>query len=218
MTGAQFLDLLMFRLGNRTDTTLRTALVLEANAKIADMQGAPFLPWFLKGDDSTATTAAGTEYASLPANFLRLDADWGGVYFLDTTRSEPDQWVKLKKIPYDQMKAKFVDTEQSSPQAFDIMDGRIYIRPIPDAIYSLRFVGYFGDTTAVADSAATNEWLTNAADWLLAEVGYAVTSMAMQDTESAVVFDKARAEAKTRVMVEGHARQFDGDDYQMGDD
>ena len=147
MTGQEALNLLMSRLGSRTDAALRATLLLEINAMQRELEAMPMLPWFLKGDDTSVSTTPGQEYAQLPTTFLRVDDDWGGVYWQNVADSSPDNWLELTRTPYPTMKARYrEDTSANSPERFDILADRIYIRPIPDGVYPLRFVGYFSDT------------------------------------------------------------------------
>lgn len=218
MTGAQALDILMSRLGSRTDAALRAALLLEINYKMRELERMPFLPWFLQDEDSTVVTTANVEYASVPADFLRFDDDWGGVFYQDTAISGPDQWVELTRTPYPTMKQKHSEDEAgNTPQLFDIIRQRIYLRPIPDGVYTLRFLGYFADT-AIADDETTNQWLTEGFDWLLAETGFKVASLQMQHAELAKVFAAELQRAQKRVSDETTARKMDAYMPQMGDD
>lgn len=215
MTGAQILDLLMFRLGNRTDAALRAGCLLELQSVQKELEGNAFLPWFLKVDDTSVSTTVSQEYASLPTNFLRLDDDWGGVYIDDD--SEIDQWRELTREPFANMKSRFRDSSATAPLRFDILADRIYLRPIPDAVYNLRFVGYAADAT-IADDGNTNLWLTHASDWLLALTGLRIAGYSMMNPELATMFGRDVEVAKQRHLREHHARMMNGQSVQMGDD
>jgi predicted nuclease of predicted toxin-antitoxin system len=218
MNGDAAINLLMLRLGNRTDTATRTACLSEMQLAQERMEGGALLPWFLRIDNTALSTTAGQEYVDISSlNFIREDDDWGGVWWKDTTITAPDQWVRIDKDAYYAMQAFYADSEAATPEKYAYMSERLYLRPFPADVYPLRIQGYARDT-AVADTATTNLWLTNAADWLIAETGLVVSAHHLRDDDLAKRFAGMTADARLRVQVADEARRHAGRSYQMGDE
>jgi len=218
MTGAQALNLLMARLGNRTQAALRTNILLELQL-VQDnfFEKLKFLPWFLQEDYTNAgfVTVASTEYVAVPTGHLRIDDEWGALYYLDTTATTPDQWKEIKKAAYNDFKAKLAASVIGKPVYFDIIGTRIYMRPIPDAAYALRILHYKKDT-AIADDANSNLWLTYAQNWIIGEAGFVAASLHVKDSDAAQFFMALAQQARENLLVETEARKHSGQSYMMG--
>ena len=90
------------------------------------------------------STVADQEYITLPDDFMNFRA-----LVIPTTKAVLDY-----KAP-DQFAIKFVSIESGSPNAYTIVGDKLYLSPVPDAVYTLRGV-YQAKVPAL--SAGTN-WL-----------------------------------------------------------
>src|SRR4051812_12445479 len=71
MTPNKILDLLMVQLGNLTDATVRSNILLEMNLQQDVLEGGPFKPWFLISTEQQLNVVASTRDILLPTGFLR---------------------------------------------------------------------------------------------------------------------------------------------------
>lgn len=221
MTGAEAIDLLVARLQNRlNDSNLRNSLLLEMKlAQEMTLERGTFKPWFMWTDDTASlTTTTDVETVALPADFVGFPEEAGGLWVLDTSITTPDQWVPLKRRDFQTMKEKYAESETDMPEQWDMVGGNIYLRPIPDTTYSLRIL-YEAKQTAPADAATTNNWLTYAPDWLIAETGLAVMAMHLAgESDLVTYFDTMRQRGRDRAWREHEARLEALHNRTMGDD
>jgi hypothetical protein len=219
MNGDAALDLIMARLGGRSNATLRANALIEMQlAQDFFTQKMPFMPWFLQIDytDAAFLTVAAQEYVALPSDFLRLDDDWGALYYKNEERAEVDQWQAIRKSTYSLFKDKYFDGESQDPSLFDIVGQRLYMRPIPASARELRMLYYKKDTSPT-DTAATNLWLTYAPNWLIGEAGSVIAGLHVKDMEAAEFFAVLAKQAKDFLATETVARRVTGQSYAMGD-
>jgi len=219
MTGAQALDQIMARLARTGDTTLRAQALIEMVQLQRVLEKGTFQPWFLFTDDTTTySTAANTESVTLTiGTFIRLEEESGGVWWKDTTITTPDQWVEIKRKPFTFLKAEYEGEDASTPKYYDYIGTKLYFRPIPDAIYNLRVMGYAHDS-APTDAAATNLWLTHADQWLVSAVTAIMASTYLQNTDLGNTQSNLAEGHRKQVYRDTEARKHMGQDYQMGDD
>lgn len=231
MNGNDFITVLRSRLGNRNSTDLPSAtIIIEAEmVRKTILEKAPFRPWFLKNEDTTISTVLNQEWVALPTGFLAFDPEdeWSGVAYQDPNDVTVDPWVPLNIDDFNTLKAYYKDGVanddvtssglRGAPEQAALVGTRLYMRPIPDAVYPLRFRFYKTDV-AMQDAAQENLWLEHASDWLLGEVGYIFASQYLQDNELAPVFSGMRDVARRRVYFETIARQEANKSRQQGDD
>lgn len=198
-------DLLMKRLGNQNDATLRDDIIAEmVQAQETVLEGDVFHPWFLVSEEASNSTAIGEERVPLPVDFIDL-WDEIGLYRYDATLSDPyiemarDDWELIKK------QLNYSDT----PTHWDIGGSYLLMRPIPDAAYPLRFwyiarepslAGTYGE---VGGGNIENKWLYYASDWMLGEVGAVIAEQYLQMTDNRVNSFKnqaVRGRERTRIL------------------
>lgn len=216
VTGQEVVTLLGYRLGNRTDPDFATVALLEMKLAQTKMEGMPTKPWFLEQTYTTAfATVADQEYVDLPASFL-LEKDEGGLWYQDTSITTPDQWTEIEKDGYSVMKARYKAEVTGKPEKYDLIGTRIYLRPIPDAIYNLKLVGFFADSVITLNAA--NLWLTNVPDLILAVAGEVLASRHLQEPKLAAAFTEDVKLAYSRMVREHEARLHTNRTYSMGDE
>lgn len=236
MNGDDWIKSLRARLGNRSVTDLPSnTIIMEAEAiRKTQMEKARFRPWFLQAEDTSIATVVGQEYVSLPTGFLGFDPEdeWSGVWYQNPNDTSADPWVKIisddfntirdfyKFAPADQFTGQVLtDTNAVSgaPIKAGLVGNQLYLRPIPDQIYTLRYRFYKSDSPLV-ETATENLWLQHAHDWWMGEVGLLFASQYVQDSDLVAVFDLIRKEGRQRVYHETIARQEANKSRQQGDD
>jgi hypothetical protein len=178
------------------DLTLRAIAPDEAREIFQSWENSPFHPWFLEKSSSGVVTVAETQTVALPSDFLLQveDTDW---YLEDVEGAK----TRLKRGYHEDLEAKFNGEDEGLPWAYDIFAQEIYLGPIPDAIYTLRFKYYAKQTPPPDDSAeVTNKWIINAEALCVTAVAHKLVSDYVKDTVRA----KSLAEDVTRLRVELH--------------
>ena len=103
---------------------------------------------------STAlSTVAGTREYSLPTGFVQMKE-----FHLTT-----DPLTPLAYITPEMMTRLQAGSSKSKPQVFTIIADNVRLGPNPDAVYTTSML-YYKKTTALSDSATTNDMLTNNPD------------------------------------------------------
>lgn len=178
MTGQEALNILMFRLGKRTDADLRAQLLIELNEAKRRLEQTPSRPPMLI-DSASLTTVASQDWLALPDGFLGEIEDEqpyyttsdGRVYLSRSTRSG-------QQIAY--------GTETGGPRTYCVQE-KVFFGPIPDAAYSISW-RYYKAQAAIADSSTENTWLTNFGDLLVGKVGVVACGTLVLAPEAMPVF------------------------------
>ena len=207
MTPDAMITLLKARLASSNDDSLDTIIITLANVAQERLEQAPELPWFLFTDTNVAgtnlATVASTETVALPSDFIREFEDNDSVLFVQDT-SEDDPWVPLTHDDYAAIKANLTGTGQ--PSYYDLLGSYLYLRKIPDAVYTLRLL-YMAKEDPIVTGTTVNAWMLNASDWVMAEVGLMLTTSVVPMPSIAKTFQGELAIAKKRVMDETVARR-----------
>jgi hypothetical protein len=206
MTGQALLNLLMVRLGNRTDATLRANCLTELNlAQETMLEGGSWLPWFLLSSEQTLSVSAGNAEVSLPTGFLRF-SDEHPLYILDdeNKRHRLTQWDRSY------LESKYeIDDASDLPLEFCLERDKIYLFPTPTVARSIKMKCYLRDTV-LTDTTQSNNWSTEAPDWLLAVTGEVVALQHLSDQELAAGFVAMQQRALQRVQTMDIARREAG--------
>lgn len=219
LTGAQFITMLQARLGQRTDIAAATILLETQMVQQQKLEMDTFYPWFLQYEDTSISTVADQEYVDLPTGFLGFDDEdeWSGIAYQDTNITYPDKWVQLVQDDFNVIRSEYAESDTDKPVKFGLVGSRAYLRPIPDAVYPLRF-RFFKAQTLVANDSNTTTWLTNAFDWIMGETGFIFASQYVKDMECAAVFRSMADAARKGCYFETIKRQEAGKQRQQGDD
>lgn len=231
MNGQEFIASLRRRLGSRTAVDLPTTdIIVEAEMiRKTLLEKAAFRPWFLQNEDSSINTVANQEYVELPTGFLGFDPEdeWSGVAVNDPNDVSADPWVPLVIDDFNVIKAYYKNGVPSDdlvssgllgvPEKAGLIGTRLYMRPIPDDVYNLRFRFYKTDD-ALTEDEEQNLWLEHASDWWLGELGLVYASQIVQNAELIPIFDDMRKAGRRRVYGETIARQESNKSRQQGDD
>jgi hypothetical protein len=192
-------DLLAQRLGNRQDLVSRMATEVQLLQDVKLEQNY-WLPWFLETEMAYTATTAGEERVELPADFLG-EVEEQALWLYDSTASL--QYKALRKMEYDDMIVKYPGT--GTPEAYAIGANYLFVRSIPDAVYTLKMRYLARD--AVLDSNIENQWLKYASDLVMAELGAVMAKQHMQYMELAATFENDAKLAWDRLYKAHIARQ-----------
>jgi hypothetical protein len=201
------------RVGQRTD--LNTAIQLEMSLVIVTKleENPAITPWFLRTTKSDLVTVADVDTVALPADFIVQQEDRALQYYDEAGA----KWVNLKKMLYEFLDQKYEDAAHAAPAAYNIDGLLIALRPVPDAIYTLRLRYYQHDPLVVANNVETL-WLKYAPDLVIAATCATVAKGQLHDMELAASFDSEIAGAWRRLSVLNEAREHTGMTYEMGED
>ena len=194
----------------RSDTETTSRIITEMQfVQETLLEGAAFLPWFLLSENLTESTIAGEERVQVPNNFLR-EYEGGALWVYDTAGVK---WLELKKDSYDYILNEF-PTETEIPQKYALDNDYFRLKPTPDIVYTLRIKCYL--RAAVLSTNIENNWLKNASDWLIAEVGAIMAKQHLRNKKLADEFKADAIIAKQRVYIAHEAREHANRDYTMG--
>ncbi len=208
MTRDEAVALLNARLKRGSNTSLDSTIITEMKLVQSRFEGAAELPWFLLTTDYVPlTTTANDDKVAISADFLREFEDDGlWVY-------AAENWVPLIKDTLNAIVNYYTGEGATLPRAYDLVHGYFRLRPIPDAVYSLRYIYYKKDT--VLSTNVENQWLKYAADLVIAETGWVVATYVTRDKEAAAAFASDREIALDRVWRENEARKHAKRQYIM---
>lgn len=205
MTRSEAISLIAGRLGERTG--LETWIGTEMDAcQQFDLERGETLPWFLLTKAPIATAADDPDYTV--TGFLRED-DEGGLWCPD----EDGRLRLMKKDDYSILKADDALQDTGRPSHYALKGLLFYLFPVPDAIYNLELHFYKADT--IPGDAETNNWLTYAADVLVASTGYRMARH-LRDKDAVALFKEDLLQARARLLKEDTARRHAGMAEYMG--
>jgi hypothetical protein len=214
MQGIQILNLLMARLGNRTEPELRALCLLEMQlAQETIMEGGPVLPWFIVTEEATVLTTPQERRVEVPEDFIReVDQEKPLMY---RPASEADK--VLDKKSFEEAMTWYGSNSEGPPEVYAMRGDYFMIFPKPDAAYTLVLPGYYARQTAPADSTAENKWQKWASDLCIATAGKQIAEKHIKDdTGLGMMFEKDIALAYDRLNRMEVAREEANRDRRMG--
>lgn len=200
MNVKESLDILMSRLGNRTDPDLRLKCLSEMKLAQEALEASETLPWFILSESATAKTKAPDgmlfeRRLRLPADFIR-EADDEMLVTIEVDGQKRD----LEKHPYDELYAHYGE-QVGPPEAYAVRGEYLMFFPKPDAEYTIEMSSYYSRQQAPIDSDSTpNAWFKHVPDLLIARAGVVVSTMHLKDAELAAVFAGYQKEAERRLF------------------
>lgn len=182
----QAVDLLMKRLGNSKDVSLRDDIIAEmVQAQATVLEGDVFHPWFLVTEEASSETTIGDERVELPDDFLSF-WEYAGLYRYDDTLDDP--YVEMDREDWDLIKAHL--NYSDTPTHYDATGKYLLLRPLADAVYPLRlwYIGRGADLSGTYGDGNNieNVWLKWASDWLIGETGIIIASQYLQMPDAKV--------------------------------
>lgn len=199
MTRDEVIQLVTFRLGNRSDMAARAVLEMPL-IQTQLLEGNSWLPWFLEVDtaapNSLATTAQ-TRFVTLPADFL-AEMEEGHLWItVNGVRS------RLVKQDFDTALARY--PEIGTPVVYSLGATKIDLFPLPADVYDLDFK-YYGRATNMAAANVQTLWLEHASDLVIALLGETLAGKHIRNDQLAASFKTDATEAWNRLYAKHTAR------------
>jgi len=216
MTRNEARTLVAARLGFRTDLndTIDLELQLVQAEELEDDN--EFKPWFLFTDytDATFVTTPGQDYVQLPEDFL-LQIEDTFLYFQEPEATGTEfPWSPVRANLLAEVMAQ--DEVGGVPSFVTVQGSRLYIRPTPQEVYTLRLFYYRADTALTGD--ITNLWLTHAVEWMISSTAAKIADAYLQDEATAQRQYNAAAKARKRIWLQSESRMNTGLDLIKGGD
>ena len=216
MTRNEARTLVAARLGFRTDLndTIDLELQLVQAEELEDDH--EFKPWFLFTDytDPTFVTTPGQDYVQLPEDFL-LQIEDTFLYFQEPEATGTEfPWSPVRANLLAEVMAQ--DEVGGVPSFVTVQGSRLYIRPTPQEVYTLRLFYYRADTALTGD--ITNLWLTHAVEWMISSTAAKIADAYLQDEATAQRQYNAAAKARKRIWLQSESRMNTGLDLIKGGD
>lgn len=213
MNVKESLDILMKRLGNRTDPDLRASCLAEMKIAQEQLESAETLPWFIMSESASASTKAGERRLRLPADFLR-ESDEQELVIVKSDGTEKN----VEKHSFDELHNHYGEQE-GEPEAYAVRGEYLVFFPKPDAVFSVKFSSYYARQQPPIDTTDTpNKWFEHVADLLIAKAGVQIATNYLKDVDLAGVFVGNQKEAERRLFHLEVAREEANRDRQMEDD
>lgn len=214
LTGnADFITLLMSRLGRKTNTAVRALIVDEINVQIDELEAGSFLPWFLEASSSVGISQ-GISTSALPAGFIReVEGSRPKVVKdADGTESVPR---KRRAEQLEQLGLNVDD--QGTPTRYAISGSSLLTWPAADGSYTF-YIPSMIKTTDVTDSnAALNLWIQHAPNYILGLVGAVMAQFHIGDPVRVKAFLETSTRARVELIASNEARQSTNMNYSSSD-
>lgn len=193
-------------LGFLQSTSADSTILLRLNEAQRDLEKGKTLPKFLLQGEQTLLLTSGTHATNLPTGFIRV-YDEERPRIVTATSDIP---VFLSRKYYDSAVAANIREENDpvAPKVYVIRKSTIDFITTADTTYTLTWSYYKG--AAAVESATENEWLANAAEWL---IGFAGRRYAMDRRNKTAVELFSDMESRGRAAVFGEiiaAEEADG--------
>lgn len=223
MTRDQAIAIILARCGKRqNDTFLQAQCVLEMTLKQeTTLEGADFKPWFLLSEYMHALTGENEPRVPLPTNFLEELEE--GILWVQAPGATA--YTRLIRDDLDILEERYLDCDPGVPQAYALAGKDAVLFPTPADAYPLKMRCYLREPkleyaygAAAASDDTTNEWLTQAPDWLIGEVGAVIAGQYIKDAPTAEQFAMEAAKGRARLYVAHVAREEMNRQRSMGDD
>lgn len=204
MTGAEVLNLLMFRLGNRTEADLRAACLLEMKmAQQVKLEQGPIKPWFIISEETEAVMTPNERRLEVPDDFIMELEEESSLYIVDENGKQHEL---VKKTWDENVGWHGLDSTADLPENYSLVGMYFMIFPIPLQARTVR-LRYYARQAVVADDNTETTWTRHAPDLILAEAGLSVAQKHIQiDADKITGFQGDVAAAWDRINRENVAR------------
>lgn len=214
MTGQKTLDLLMSRLGNRTESELRNTCLSEMElVQSTKLEQGPIKPWFLITEATDAVLTPNERRLQVPDDFLSELEEEGSLYIIDENGKEHEL---IKKAWDENVSWHGLDATSDLPKNYSLVGGYFMIFPIPLQARTVR-MRYYASQPAPQDNNNENVWLKHASDLLIAETGLVMAGQHVQlDPDKVQRFQEMIGPAWDRINRENVSRAEANIDRRMG--
>ena len=222
MTGQEFYNLIMSRLGKRSSTELRNIVLQETAEAVKSLSRASWAPWFLFTDSDVGTTS-GVSRIDTGLEILNLEDEYPFLRWIPATEYgvSPEEWrLLVRKEAFRLQSADPLDAEPEFwARAPGLVSFKVDLYPTPDVDGYLRIQAYT-EHSAPPDSPdpSTNVWLIHAARWLVAEVCAVVAAQHLQNTNLSQGFQLEEQRERESHWRKSHALRNAQQEYVKGED
>lgn len=194
MTGQQFYDLIMSRLGRRTAVELRNIVIQETEQAVQTLSRASWSPWFLF-EEWEVNTSADVSTIDTTRDVANIDEEYPFLRWIpsDEYGTAPEQWRLLTRKPAWQIQRTTVPSGSDiEPEFWNRAQGattfQIELFPTPTMAGVLKLQAYTMASTPPDSADDTNPWLVHAARWLMADVAATVAMAHLQNPQLSQMF------------------------------
>ena len=198
------------RLGGRTG--IATQIVSELQQAQRELEGKPFLPWFLRAADTISTDIFTLQ---IPYGFLRELDDEPLLVIV-----EEQGVTSLVKKPYSALRAIAELNGLGKPQFYGLISDsntsfdRAELFPRPEQVYTFNWTYYKADVN-LSDDTVENAWLYYAPKLLIARAGLQVAK-SLRSPEAVQLFASDLLEATKDYQFATVARDMANAEMTMG--
>jgi hypothetical protein len=174
-------------------------IILRLQEAQRELEMGKSLPRFLVQEDQTLTIAAGTNYAVLPTNFLRVDDSYQPFY--RAVGNDLPTYLTIKRYETEARQANFSGESSDNPT---VMVLRKFVAEFINPVTTtLNVTWQYFKRASVLTGNIENEWLadTGAPEWLIGEAGYRMAKN-LRDKDAMADFDDMRKTARAAVLGE----------------
>lgn len=212
MTNEQFYTQVLVKARRPGDQTLRAVLEAEFRQLLQTLEQGAFHPWFLEKTSSGLVTVAGTQTVDLPEDFL-LPVEDTRVKCID---SEGAHTLLVRRF-HEDIEDEYEEEDSGLPEIYDIFEGKIYLGPTPDAVYTIRLKYYQKSTAPAVDSSAdvTNLWILNAEEYVTTLLAQRLNATYIRDLKRADELGARAQEIRSEMFKYNEARKHADMDYKV---
>jgi hypothetical protein len=171
------IDLLLRRLGRRTDPDLRTDTINELNIAKQSLEINPFHPWFLY-QTLTLTIPLNASRIDLPSGFLGEDEEAEALVF-DQEAGADFPIYKRRREDIDLLGRE--PSTAGRPQRYTVSETGIYFFPKAEKAYLLKFPCAVKTNDIVDTTAELNPWIREAPNLILNLAGAVIAGLHVQN-------------------------------------
>lgn len=213
MTPKKAIEVLMQRLGYRTDSKLKDSVVTEMNLVARSLEARPFLPWFLQEVWDTETLAKDEWRLTLPEDFL-MEYEDDALLLLENGKpvSAP------KKVDKQELKWASSETGKGLPEAYSLFGNKIIFSVKSEKPYDVH-LAYLAKSREIVDAEDEEDhaWLLEAPEYFINEVGAVIANFYLHNTEMHQQFFRQAANLRRELFNLHEARQHVNRDYMLGE-
>ena len=202
MTRSEAIARVHLHLGFRSN--LDTEIIDALQDAQVTLEEDEFLPWFLLVEVASISTVADEERVPTPADFIR-ESEETALWFYDAAADEDERWNELEKADIDTLRNVYQD-KTGEPEAYALDQRYFRIKPIPDAIYTLKLGSYYAQDT-VLSSDVENNWLKHVPDLMIGRAGMKLAS-ASRDQVAYQEFERMASRGMATLIKQNTAREM----------
>lgn len=213
----EIISVVLNRAGNRGNDAVLTGFAkTELNLIIAELEGDPWLPWFLVSLEYAAAITANDPVVSMSVSAIREYED-DAVWYYNSNDTEPTR-KRLEKMDLDDLQQLYPMSLRGRPVAYALVGTQIVLGPTPDADAATGTILWrtYNRAVTLSDSQLTNLWTENASFLLVNRLGSIMARQYIRDEKLALGFEEGATRALKALKDAQVAREQANRTAQMG--